>query len=212
MRPLVLVGIGVAIVALDFRATALDLVADPAGWLLVAEGCRRLGARVPALLALATAALSVNEVVLPARWQIIDRATGEDLPPGVGEGTGYPEELRFDDLTGLRLALYVLCLVAAVATFAALLAHLLGRVRREQPGDGRTVALLAGGVAVWLGPPLVASATALATGEGYDPVWDGAAWYLALVCGLVAFATAGFLWRVGDDRRWAQRPGARSPV
>lgn len=207
MPPLGYVALGLAIVVLDFRAQSLDFLLDPAGWGLVALGAHRIALPATMWLAVVTAGLSVGDVLLPSRWAVLDLVTGEELPPEVGEGLGYAEDLRFDDVSGWRLALMTLAMVGAGLVLWTLLGALAARARGRDPRAARRMAWARVAVlAVWVVPYLVVVGVALVAGDGqFDPVWNAPAEYLALAS-LVAVGWVILLLAQGAESRWGLRP------
>ena len=76
MGALTVTGLGVVLVGVEFRLNAIDVLADPLGWLLVALGAWMLAARGPSALALLAAPLSAAGAYLTFRTVLVDSATG----------------------------------------------------------------------------------------------------------------------------------------
>ena len=115
MRPLAKVAIGLLLAALDFRVSGLDVILDPAGWLLVASGLGDLALRPAQVTALLTAALSLGDVLWPTTtvttssdtWTTPDGGTHSIVNQTTGFGTPSGPQL------GL-IALYGLAVVATI--------------------------------------------------------------------------------------------------
>lgn len=212
MRPLALAAAGVALIALDFRAESLDLLADPVGWALVAVAASRLALPLACRLAWLTAVLSLADVALPFRYVRINAITGR---PMTGPAAGRPVSLRleFPPVAGWRLA----ALTASVAAGGAALWVLLGRLgrRADYDHDERATTrlrLARGGVlGAWVGPYLATVAVAAARHHGsYDAVWNHGLEYLGLV-GLAAAGYVVFVLAGSAGASWAQRAGPWFP-
>lgn len=206
MRPLWLVALGVAAMAVDFRIRGVDLVPDVVGGVLIVVVVHRLLPRPWTVLAAVGAVASVSSLALPYHHRILE-------VPGVDPVTGEAvvvrtELLEIDPVSGVRLAALALTVVIAVAVLARLLATL----RRRAAGHGATaelrvpVALGAAAAALWAVPELVAMAVGWATGDGFDVVWNGDAWALAFIGTAVAVAFAGSLLPIAREP-WALPPG-----
>ncbi|HEU5082467.1 MAG TPA: hypothetical protein VFU14_03945 [Acidimicrobiales bacterium] len=208
MRPFHAAAAGVALLALDFRTTSLDLLPDVLGWLLLAYAAHRLRGGRWAAVPLAGAALSTATLVLPYHWIQIDPFTGEHVVVRPGLDLGYAELLEYDRLTGGRLAM-----AAGATVLGAVVAWLLvGPVARRAhdrgaPGSARRLRLGAVAfVVAWVVPRLIAMSTAAISGDGYDVVWDDPVSRVALVGVVGALAFAGVLASEGREP-WALRPG-----
>ena len=214
MEPVRWIAVGLMLVVVDFRTESLDLLPDPVGWALVGLGAWRLGqVRTTGLAALA-AVLSLGDAALPYRYVRIDPRSGEVFPSGDRALADLPLQLRFDPVSGWRLALLTLAVAAAGATVWSLLRGLIGRADRH----GATIAagrlrragwLVAG---TWVVPYLVAVGLALADDGRFDPIWNRNAEYIALlgvlsvgylVVVLVTDASAGW---ARPDRAWTPTP------
>lgn len=197
-RPLPVIAGGLAIVALDFRVEALDLVPDPLGWAFVAIGAGVLSLRPVAWLAGATALLSVADAYLPYRRVLLDPESGAVVERCTSL-LGCSEIVHYEPASGWHLTAMAASLGAATLTLLALALEL--RHRALAAGDGRggdRWALLAGAIAVaWALPQAVAMGRGAASHDGYDPVWNGSAEYLALLGLVVLVATMAELWRRG---------------
>ncbi|HET6954728.1 MAG TPA: hypothetical protein VFI47_30480 [Acidimicrobiales bacterium] len=215
MRPLSIIAGGLALAVADFRTESLDLLPDPVGWGLVAVGCWRLSLTAAPWLALLTAGLSLSDAALPYRYARLDPLTGDEIGPAERPGADVPVQLRFDAVSGWRLAAMTLATVAAATTLWCLLRELEHRARAQgeiHAGDrvraGRWLV-----IGAWALPLLVAGAWAVAADSGrLDPVWNGSAEYLALA-GVAAFTYvlvvlvrhAGAAWAV-PERPWWPSP------
>lgn len=215
-RPLLLIAGGLAIVALDFRVEALDLLPDPLGWAFVAIGAGVLSLRPVAWLAWATVLLSVADAYLPYRRVLLDPESGE-IVERCTSLLGCSEVVHYVAASGWHLAAMAAALVGATLTLLVLALEL--RRRALAAGDGRGAdrwALLAGGIAlVWALPQAVAMGRGAVSHDGYDPVWNGSAEYLAL-SGLVVLITimaelwrrGGAGWAIPRERQLASRWGS----
>jgi hypothetical protein len=203
IRPLSLIAVGVAIVALDFRVVAVDVLPDVVGWLLVAAGAWRLAVRAPFVLALLAALASGPDVVSPHHYDALDPLTGQVVasPP---PGTSYPERLAFDRLHDLRLVLVLVAMAAGGAALWAILGVL--RQRAGAKGDTTTaprLAVLRWSVPLlWVAPYVGVAAVQGLGDDGFDPVWNGAYEALALV-GLAAVAGLVWVFLTSSNRSWA---------
>jgi hypothetical protein len=211
MRPLALAAGGVALVVLDFRTEALDLLPDPLGWALVAVAASWLGATAVMRLAAVTGLLSLADAALPFRYVQINPMTGE---PVTGPARGKPVSVQLDylPLAGTRLTL----LAAAVVGAGATLWMLLGRLRRRANyvEDDRAVTRLRWAqwavAGAWVGPYLVTVALAATRDGRYDPVWNHGYEYLGLA-GLGAGAYVIAVLAGSTRASWAQRPDSWYP-
>jgi hypothetical protein len=205
MRPLPLLAVGVAIVGVDLRVDRFDLLLDPVGWLLVAEGARRLSLRVPALLACVAALLSVAEVSLPYHLQRVDPISGAVLSEAEGVRRNVAQHLVFDPVSGAHLVLLVLAMIVAGITLWALLEAIEARAR---PADARRADQFRGlrwlVAALWVLPFLLVAAVQ-ASGDGFDPVWNDGLGYIALA-GMVPLAVVVILLVSESGKGWALPP------
>jgi hypothetical protein len=211
MRPLALAAAGVALVVLDFRTEALDLLPDPLGWVLIAVAAFWLGQPAVMRLATVTGLLSLADFALPYHYVRINPLSGE---PMTGPSRGNPAAVRlaYLPLEGGQLVL----LTAAVVGTGATLWMLLGRLRRraDYEEDGAAVTrlrwaqwLVAG---AWVAPYLVTVGMAAARGDHYDAVWNHGFEYLGLA-GLGAGVYVVGLLASSTRASWAQRPGSWYP-
>lgn len=203
--PLLLIAGGVGIVVLDFRTEALDLVPDPAGWLLIAVGGWVLSVRPAAGLAGLAAVFSVAEAYLPYVRLLIDPDTGEVVEVCTNLTRPCGEVLRYDPVSGWPLAALAGMVVAGAAALGVLLLAL--RRRAIESGDrgaaGRLTLLAAAVVAVWALPPVVGIASAaLSDPARYDPIWNGSAELLAML-GLATLIWLGVELALRRGARWA---------
>jgi hypothetical protein len=183
VRPLSLITGGLALVVLDFRTESLDLLPDPVGWVLVAVGSRGVSLVGASWLAGLTAALSVSDAALPYRYVRIDPLTEDRVAPGERANVDLPLHLEFDPVSGWRLAAMTLAMSAAGVTLWSLLRGLERRAHAH--AQTRTAGRLRVGrwlVAVaWVLPYLAAVSRAVVVDtEGFDPIWNGSAAYVAL--------------------------------
>lgn len=219
-RPLSIVAAGLTLVALDLRIVALDVLPDALGWALVAAGTIRLGLRVPAIAGALAALASLGHLVLPGGVRLVDPGTGrvvERCPPNQVLELPCYEAVRFDPVTGWRLALLAVAVVAgaiALTTFLLALRARAAAVVAEGAGGAPEAAaaiprlgLLVGAIGLWAAPQLAGMAWAqLIGGAGYDAVWNGLAEYLALA-GLVGLAAAALELSRQRGERWALPAG-----
>jgi hypothetical protein len=174
MRALTLVAVGVALVGLEFRLDAPDVLVDPLGWLLIAGGAWWLAVKSSAVLALLAAPLSAAGAYLSFRTVLVDTDTDAAVRLCPAQGFCY-EQVRYDDLGGLRS----LALLGAALAGGAALTWLL-RVLRTDIGDvtkqvplRRQLQILEVVVpVVWFLPIVARTAAAVLSGDGYDPVWN----------------------------------------
>lgn len=220
-RPLSIAAVGVAVVAVDVRIVALDILPDPVGWVLVAVAAARFALRVPAVVALVAALASVAEVALPGGQRMVDPKTDrivDRCPPEQVLQLPCYEEVRFDPVGGWRLALLAVAVTAGALALALLLLELRRRAvatagarldaiadcSEADPVPARLHLLAAATVSLWAVPQLLGMGWAAfaVTGGGYDPVWDPLAEYLALV-GLVVLLAVAFELAHQRNERWA---------
>lgn len=205
MRPLTIAAVGFGFVVLDYRTLALDLLADPVGWALLAYAFHRLAVPRLTLLAGLGFLTSLAEAWLPYRYRTIEyftsSASGEPIPVEI-------EVLVYDAVTGPRLAL-----LAVSTVVLGVVAWWLVRVlaERAQPFEtGRTIRTLRllglGVLAAWVVPHLVAMAVAAISGDGYDVVWNDPGWRIELLGTIVFGALIVFL-LTNAREPWALRPG-----
>jgi hypothetical protein len=205
MRPLPIMAAGVAIVAVDLRVDRFDLLLDPVGWLLVAEGARRLSLRVPALLACVAAALSVAEISLPYHLQRVDPVSGAVLSEAEGARRNVAQHLVFDPVSGGHLVLLVLAMVVGGITLWVLLEAMEARARATDARRADQFRWLRWLVAaVWVLPFLLVAAVQ-ASGDGFDPVWNDGLGYIALA-GMVPLGLVVVLLVSESGKRWALPP------
>lgn len=207
MRPLHAFSGGLLLLALDFRATSLDLLPDVVGWLLIgwAAWCWRersiLGVAVVGTVA------SLPLVALPYHYVQYDVLADRNVVVSPGTDLGYPEHLEYDLLTGARLAAYALS-AAAAAVVVVLTVRFLSRRAGAWAGPSTTRSLrrlrvaMVAFVVVWSIPRLVAATVAV--DDGLAPIWDDPAAKVALIGAVVAVAVAIAF---GAD---AREPWARS--
>ncbi len=203
--PLVWIAAGLLIVAVDIRTALLDVIPDPVGWALIAVGAWRLSMVRAAQLALATAALSLADLHLPYHQVQFDPVTNTYIEPEPGRG-GYREHLRFDPVTGWRLAAMTLAMAAAGAALWSLLTGLQRRARTR--GEVATARRLSAFpvlvVGVWVTPYLVAVGAAVIRDSGsFDPIWNTMAAEIVAVAGLVTLVALALLLCLESPRAWA---------
>jgi hypothetical protein len=205
MRPLTLVAVGLALVAVDIRTEYLDMLPDAVGWGLVAFGAWRLSLTLPAIAAAATALLVLPEVSLPHHFVMVDPDTGEPIRTRPGVELGFPEQLVFEDLRGWRLAALTAALIAGGVTLWLLLGALATRAAAWERADtARQIRWLRWLVlALWIGPTLVVVAVSTSAGDrSFDPVWNGSLELLALAGIVVVGAVVAVMLRE-TNRAWA---------
>jgi hypothetical protein len=204
MRPLSWIAPGLLLIAIDMRVVAFDLLPDPLGWALIIVGAWRI-ARPTTVAALGLAGLaSFADLLLPYRWAYVVPTTGRIVDEVTAIQRGYPELLIFDRLTGPRLLSVALAYATAAFAVWLLLRDLTTRARTAgRISAARQLGLLRGLVpGLWLGPYLLGALTALLTGRSFDPVWNHAWEYLALL-GLVPVAWFATLTVLERDHAWA---------
>jgi hypothetical protein len=203
---------GIALVLVDFRIESLDLVPDPLGWLLIANGASTLALSLPTWLAVATALLSLSDAYLPYRRVFIDDLGDVVERCPILQQCGDPVVV-FDPVSGWRLAAVAATVVVGALALILVLVGLRRRARAD--GDGTSAArlvLLAVAVGlVWAVPPVVAIAWAVASNRGnYDPIWNGNAEYVALV-GVVALGWVIVELCIRSGARWATPAESQLP-
>src|SRR5215471_874958 len=187
-RPLTLVAIGIAVVVLDFRTEAVDYVADPVGWALIAVGAGWLGLTLARNLAWVTAVLSLSDLYLPYRYVHPDAKTGNLVSTSRNASDA---QLVYESVHGWQLA----GMAAAMALAAVTLWMILGPLARRAAEAGEEAAArrlrlaAAALVLLWAVPFLVTVAAAVVHSGGmYDAVWNDGENYL----GLVGILAAGY--------------------
>ena len=184
MRAMSLVAVGLALVAVDFRTDAFDVLPDPLGWALVAVGAYRLGMGLVAAGAAVAALLSISEAYLPFRYVRVDPATMEAAPSCVG----CPEQLRYIETSQIRAVALALAVVVGSAAVVLMLRRLRTTVghTRDCPGLRRHMRILEVLAPVtWALPHVVLVGRAIVTGKNYDPVWNGSLEGVGLVTSVV---------------------------
>ncbi len=210
MRPLTMVAVGLALVVLDFRTEALDLLPDLVGWALIAVAAWRLALRAAACLAVVAGAASLADAWLPYRYVRVDPTTGERVADGLGADLDYSLHLVYDDVSGWRLAAMAIAALMAGLALWTLLAGL-GQLARAGGRDGpagqfRMVGWVV--VALWTVPYLGAVAHAVANESGaFDPVWNGRLVYVWLAA-LALFAYLVVLLLRESGQLWALPVGS----
>lgn len=208
MRPLALAAAGVALIVVDFRTEAFDLLPDPLGWALVAVAASWLALPAVMRLAAVTGLLSLADFALPYHYVRVNELTGKSV---TGPTRAKPAAVRLDYLP-LQGGQFLL-LTGAVLGTGATLWMLLGRLRRRADYEDDPTAvtrlrraqwLVAG---AWVGPYLVTIAMAAVRGEDYDAVWNHGFEYLGLAGLAAGLYVVGVL--AGSIRAsWAQRAGS----
>lgn len=195
MPALTAAAVGLAMVAVDFRTEALDLLPDPAGWLLVAYAAWRLAERSAALIAVAAAVLSLSDLWLDFRYLVLDPATFQVIPRCLSVAP-CAVRLEYDQIGWERAA--VIALASAVGTLAVLrLLRCLTRIDAESAREqavrrrARQIALLL--PVAWTAPFLGVVAADTGADGRYQPFWDGGLAFLSPVLMLVLLAVAAFL-------------------
>ncbi len=174
MGALTIIGLGVVLVGMEFRLNAIDVLADPLGWLLVALGARMLAARGASALALVAAPLSAAGAYLTFRTVLVDSATDNAVTVCPHNGFCY-EQIRFDDIGSVRaLALLGMALAGGGALVWIL------RILRTEVGPPTADVTLRKQMwvleilvpLVWALPVVLLAGIAVVTGDGYDPIWS----------------------------------------
>lgn len=207
MRPLHAFSGGLLLLALDFRATSVDLLPDVVGWLLIGWAAWCWRERSILGVALLGTVASLPLVALPYHYVQYDVLADRTVVVSPETDLDYAEHLEYDLLTGARLAAYALSAAAAAAA-VVLAVRFLSRRASAWAGPSTTrslqrlrVSMLAF-VVTWSIPRLVAAT--LAVDGGLAPVWDDPGAKVALVGMIVAVAVAVAF---GAD---AREPWARS--
>jgi hypothetical protein len=212
VRPMSVMAVGVLLVAFELRARSLDVLADPAGWLLVAYGAWLLALAGPALAAAVAAAISTADLFMPYHYVYVDPETGAVLSTEPREGLANPDHLLWDRVSGGR----AVAMAAAVVIGGLALWWTLGRLSRRadraaasQPA--RRLRVL--GVAVvlaWVVPYVTVVAMEVVRDGSYDPVWNDGRELVALpgFAAMICLAIALVLHR---DAAWAVPPDSARP-
>ena len=193
MRPLHAFSGGLLLLALDFRATSLDLLPDIVGWLLIAWAAWCWRERAIVAVASVGAVASLPLVALPYHYVQYDVLADRTVVVSPETDLGYAEHLEYDLLTGARLAAYALSAAAAAAAVVLTVRFLSRRASAwAGPSAARSLRrlqlLMVAFVVTWSIPRLVAAT--LAFDDGLAPVWDDPAAKVALVGTVVAGALA----------------------
>jgi len=202
LRPLTLVAMGVALVALDTRVRALDVLPDPLGWLMLALGAAMLGLPAAARWGVLAAALSLADVLLPYRMVALDPSTGH-VVHDAAPGSALPRHVRWEDISDP----HTLLMAAGALALGSLLVAV---IRRASAAGDRTAAraaavLLGAALAVWAIPFAAVMLSAVVGAERYDPVWNGNLEFLGLAAMVVLLAVAALFVRMRDES-WAVPP------
>lgn len=212
VRPLSATAVGVLLVALDLRVRALDLLADPAGWLLIASGAWDLRLVRPALAAGIAAAASTVDVVMPYRYVRVDPETGEVVSRPTGEQLAYPDHLLWDRVSsGRAVAMAAAIVIGGVALWSTLggLSRRADRAAATTPARRlRVLGLVV--PAVWVLPYVAVVATDVVRNGSFDPVWNDGRELIALP-GIVAMIGLAVVLALYRDATWAIRPGSVRP-
>lgn len=212
-RPWRLGGIGLVLIAVDFRTTALDLLPDAIGWALVAFAVACvLGWRL-ATVAGAVAAASLATLALPYHYIEYNPLTGARVTVTADTDLGYAKFLEYDALHGLRLW----SALAAAVLGSVLIWHVVRRL--EQRADARGAAGAArqlrvlrwSVVALWAVPQVAGMIAAVVSAGGYDPVWNDPASHLSLV-GTLALGALGLRILTEAREPWALPPRPTHPA
>jgi hypothetical protein len=210
MRTFPMIVGGLALVVVDFRTEALDLLPDIVGWVLIAVAAGRLALPAASRLAVAAGVASLADVWLHFRYVRVDPMTGERVPDRLGDNRSYPLHLVYDDVSGWPLAATAIAALLAGLAFWTLLAGI-GELARSGGREAlarrfRTVGWLV--VALWTVPYLGAVANAVANESGaFDPVWNGGLTYVWLAA-LALFAYLGVLLLRESGQLWALPRGS----
>ena len=212
-RPWRLGGIGLVLVAIDFRTTSLDLLPDPLGWLLVAVAVATvLGWRLAAVAG-AAAVASLGQLLLPYHYIQYNPITGEQVTVTDTTDLGYAKFLEYDALRGVRLGLALAAVVLGVIVVWT------AARRLEQRASARGVPQIVGRLrafrwsvgVLWAVPPLIGMVAAAVSGHGYDPTWDDPASHVSLAGTLVLFGLGALLFAEAREP-WALPHHAPDPV
>lgn len=235
--PLLWLAAGLALVGADVRTEHLDLLPDPVGWLMVANGARVLSLRLATGLAVTAAVLSLATVHLPFRFIRTDPVIGQpidevsqleqtytSMPGGpmndvnhqitAGHIQPASERLLFDDVTGWRLGATVLMAIAGGLALWLLARSL---YRRAKAADRSGAAAMLRWLkwlapAAWALPLLAVMAAAIADDGRFDPIWNGSL-SLATVPGVAALGALIVVLCHQHRRTWAlpERPSVQTP-
>jgi hypothetical protein len=183
VKPLPMVAWGLALVVVDFRTEAFDLVPDALGWALIAVAAGRLGLTAAAALAVLAGAASLADIARSYRYVRVDALTGERVPDDPRTDLDHPLHLVYDDITGWRLAAVAFAaLIAGIALWV-----LLSGLARTARSGGRGAPAARLEALRWLVvglstvPLLAVVGHAVVFSDGaFDPVWNGAHAYLTL--------------------------------
>lgn len=203
---------GLAIVVVDFRTEAVDLVPDPVGWLLVAISVAALSLHRAAALAGLAALASTAEAYLPFHRISFDPLTGEELVR-CPAGMRCSEILRYDTVSGWHLAAIAAALMVTTAALLMILRGLcrLAAAHGDEPAASRLKLLAVAVVIGWWLPPAIGIGRARTFGDGhYDPMWDSPAEYAAAL-GVLALGWVAVELCRRNGAGWAIPPGVQEP-
>lgn len=211
MIPIIVVGL--ALIVVDFRSAAPDLLPDIVGWLLIAFTAWRLALTGAAVLAVVAGLASLADVWLSYRHVPVDPTTGELVLDGSTAERGGPAHLVYDDVSGWRLiAISVAAVLAGLALWGLLTE--LGKLAKSTGRDGpaRQFQILGWLTpAVWTLPYLAAVGNAVVNESGaFDPVWNGALVYVWLL-GFALFVYLAVLLLREYDEAWTRPVGSLVP-
>jgi hypothetical protein len=207
VRPLLIVAAGLLLAVLEFRVRSVDLLADPAGWLLVGLGAWELRLTRPALAASVAAVSSAVDFVRPYHLVEVNPLTGEPVTPAQPGRFAQPNHLLWDRLSAGRAAVAAATLVAGGFAVVGVLRELARRAdKAADPQWARRLRVLRVVVpAAWVLPYVGVVAADLARDGSFDPVWNrGRA--LLVVPGFVAVVTLAWVLVRCRDEAWALRP------
>lgn len=209
-RALILVAVGVAIVAVDFRTEALDLLPDPIGWVLFAIGASRLSLPTAARLGAATALLSLGDLFLDFSYVFVgpDGTVATECSGGIG----CDEMIRYDAVSAPIAIVIGLAAIMGGAAVITLLERLRADPTESLVGPNVLRCLQVLVAVVWVLPVAAVVGASLVSGFRYEPFWDGGLVYVSgaatVVTLSVALAIAVYSNSTGRtlERDWSARP------
>ncbi len=215
-RALVLIAVGLLLVGVDFRTSAIDLLPDPIGWVLVAVGAVRLGTRAAASLAGSAALLGLSDVYLGFGYELVDPETGDvvETCPRIE----CAEFIRYDAVGPARAT--AIAVAAAVGCAAIVVAFRTIRRRLRIDPDTRWTRPALGVFEIvlplaWVLPIVVGVATAASRDLDDEPVWTGGAEFVAeatAVVVMLAALTTGWLAKTEGRSLERDAPSAQRPI